>query len=302
MIFIMLPSSQYRAYAPLIIPSTGQLFNESAIIVVGKVTSESEIQNDTRTQYVIQPQEYLKPASADMTQSITAYGSGSKNFNPYSRIYHVGDRALFFLEEKNGSYSISLYSIWTRSGCNGEQLLALNYSPGGFSIIPENKTIGEMVTGEPINITGYVHNGPDLKPKDVEIDFILHNTNHNLTLTEKRQVHIDQCKGFAQASWIFTPTVSGRYSVSVDSYDTNGNQVSGGSRCCITVSNKNGSSSESLNTNQVTSNQTVTGSIQSWCVGCVPADQTQFYGIVMPSIGAAAVVGFWIFYFKRFKD
>ncbi|MDE1829036.1 MAG: hypothetical protein KGI25_01810, partial [Thaumarchaeota archaeon] len=125
MIFIMLPNSQYRAYAPLIVPSTEQLFNKSAIIVVGKVTSSSEIQNDTRTHYVIQPQEYLKPSSADTTQSITAYGTGSKNFNPYSRIYHVGDRVLFFLQEKNGNYTIMPYSIETKSDCDGKQLLAL---------------------------------------------------------------------------------------------------------------------------------------------------------------------------------
>src|SRR5574340_1537559 len=99
MFIIILPNSQYRAYAPLIVPSQEQLFNESAIIVVGNVISASEIQNSTRTQYVIQPQEYLKPSSADTAQPITAYGAGSKNFNPYSRVYHVGDRALFFLEE-----------------------------------------------------------------------------------------------------------------------------------------------------------------------------------------------------------
>src|SRR5579872_3003084 len=96
-IFLVLPSSQYRVYAPLMFPSTEELFNQSAIIVVGHVTFASEIPNGTRTEYVIQPQEYLKPASANGTQPIMAFGAGSKNYDPYERIYHVGDRVLFFL-------------------------------------------------------------------------------------------------------------------------------------------------------------------------------------------------------------
>ncbi|MGH2611672.1 MAG: hypothetical protein ACRDFB_01325 [Rhabdochlamydiaceae bacterium] len=300
LLILVLPSSQYLVYAPLIIPPTDQLFNESAIIVVGNIISASEIQNDTRTEYVIHPQEYLKPSSSNMTQSIIAYGVGSKNFNPYAKIYQVGDRVLFFLQEKNYTYLIMPYSIWTKSDCNGKQLLALNYSPGDFSITQENNTIDNMVTGKPINITGYAHNSSDLKPRDIEMDFTVHNAQTNLTLTGKKQAHIDECKGFAQSSYVFVPTMPGRYSVSVDSYDSSG-EHGGGSLCCITVSGKNGSSAES-NTNQVTPNQTVHQPQQSWCVGCIPADKLQLNGILVPAIGAAAVVGFWLFLFRRFKD
>lgn len=305
MIFLILSNSQYRAFAPLITPSTEQLFNESAIIVVGKITSVSEIQNDTRTQYVIQPQEYLKPTSADMTQSITVYGDGSKTFNPYSRIYQIGDRVLFFLEEKNDSYFIMPYSIWTKSDCNGKQLLALNYSPGDFSITQGNNTIDKMVTGEPINITGYAHNGSDLKPKDVEIDFTLHNTNPNLTLNEKRQVHIDECKGFAQASWIFIPSVSGRYSISVDSHDASGEHFGGASLCCITISNKNDSSSEPINANAATSNQTITEPRNGICIGGPGMCQTSLtpvLNIVIDIIVVAAVLGCGFVIFNRLKE
>ncbi|MDE1765847.1 MAG: hypothetical protein KGI27_06180 [Thaumarchaeota archaeon] len=247
-----MPIFQSQVYAPMIVPPPEQLFNESVIIVVGHVTSATDIQNGTRTEYTIQPQEYLKPNSTDTTQPIIAYGAGSKNFNPYSRIYHVGDRALFFLEEKNVSLVIMPYSIWTRSDCNGEQLLVLNNSPGDFTITQGNNTRDDMVTGRPINITGYVHNTPDLKPLDAEMSFTIHTPNQNITLAKNRQVHIDQCRGFAQSSFVFVPTMSGRYGISVDSYDANGKQVGGGSFCCITVSNRNGTPSQpAVNTSDV---------------------------------------------------
>ena len=304
-IFMILPSSQYRAYAPLIIPSTKQLFNESAIIVVGKVTSASEIQNGTRTEYVIQPQEYLKPDNVgDKTQPVIAQGIGSKSdYVLYYRTYQVGDRALFFLQKENDHYLILPYSIWTKSNCNGKQLLALNYSPGDFSITQGNNTIDRMVTGKPLNITGYAHNSFDLKPRNVEMDFTVHTPNPDLILSEKRQIHIDKCKGFAQSSFIFVPTMPGRYSVMVDSHDANGEHLGGGSLYGITVSNKNESSVEPVTVNQVpASNQTVVHTTANWCVGCVPANQLQTNGMLIPSVGAAAVISFWVFYFKRFRD
>ncbi len=38
------------------------------------------------------------------------------------------------------------------------------------------------------------------------------------------------------------------------------------------------------------------------CVGCIPPDQTLFRSIVIMSLVGAAVIGFWIFYFRRFKE
>lgn len=303
LIFLILPNFQYDTYAPLMVPSKEQLFNESAIIVVGNVISASEVQNGTRTEYVIQPQEYLKPFSNDATKPIIAYGVGSNGFNVYARIFHVGDKALFFLKYQNDIYFIMPYSIWTKSGCNGEQLLALNYSPGDFSIKQGNNTVENMIVGDPINITGYAQNSFDLKSRDVEMDFIVHTPKPDLVLAEKKEVHIDECKGFAQSSFVFVPIMSGRYSVSVASLDANGKQFGGGSLCCITVSGKNKSSLEYANANQVpVSNQSAVGTATSWCVGCVPSDQLHTNGILIPSISAAAVIGFWVFYFKRFKD
>ena len=299
-IFLALPSSQYRVYAPLMIPPVEELFNQSAIIVVGHVTFSSEIPNGTRTEYIIQPQEYLKPASANDTQSIMAFGAGSENHDPYEGVYHVGDRVLFFLQDKNGSYFIMPYSILTKSDCNGEQLLALNYSPGDFSIKQGNNTIDEMITGEPINITGYAHNNFDLKPRDVEIDFTLHNTNPNLTLTEKRQVHIDECKGFAQSSWIFVPTVSGRYSLSVDSHDASGEHFGGAMLCCMTISNN--SSSQPINTSQVSSGQTAYKPLQpSASITCCPVPWYKT-PIFLIGVIAAAATGFFVLYFRHFKE
>lgn len=231
-------SSNYHAYAPIPGKSTEQIYNESAIIVVGNIISESEIQNGTRTEYVIKPQEYLKPHNIEnMTQPIHAQGIGSKsNHMLYFLTYQVGDRALFFLQKENDHYLISPYSIWTKSNCNGEQLLALNFSPGDFSVTQENNTYEKMFTGVPVNVTAYVHNNdPVLKSKYADVNFTVHTPRSDLILTEKRHVYIDECKGFASSSWIFVPQIPGRYNVSVLSYDENGTGLGGGSFCCISM-------------------------------------------------------------------
>ncbi len=240
--FIILSSTNYNAYALTLYKSNEQLFNESNIVVVGAVTSAHEILNGTRTEYTIQPQEYLKPTSFDTTRQITAWGVGSKSFDPYARTYQVGDRALFFLQKEDEGYFISMYSIWTLSDCSGSQLLALSYSPGDFAIAQGNNTYEKMFAGEPINITGYAHNHADLKSRDVEIDFTVHTPTDHPILAEKRQIHLEHCKGFGEASWSFVPTIPGKYSVNVNAQDANGSEFGGGSFCCITVIDRNGSS------------------------------------------------------------
>jgi hypothetical protein len=222
-------------YASIHYKSNEQLFEESDIIVVGVVTSAHETLNGTRKEYTIQPQEYLKPAGLETTHQISAWGVGSKSFAIYDRIFEVGDRALFLLLKKDDSYFISLYSMLTKSDCNGKQLLALNYYPGDFAVTQGNNTYEKMFTGEPINITGYAHNGPDLKSQDVEIDFTVHTPTDHPILTAKRQVHLEHCKGFADVNWSFIPTIVGKYSVIVDVYDANGTAFGGGAFCCITV-------------------------------------------------------------------
>lgn len=299
-----MPSSVNQAYAPLMGKSTEQLYNESAIIVVGNVISAAEIQNGTRTEYVIQPQEYLKPTNPEnMTQTINAQGIGSKNhYVLYFRTYQVGDRALFFLQKENDYYLISPYSIGTQSNCNGKQLLDLNFSPGDFSIVQENNTYEKMFTDKPINITGFVHNNFDLKSRDVEIDFTVHTPRSDLILTEKKQVHIEECKGFAESSWSFMPTLPGRYGISVESHDIHGEGFGGGSFCCITVVDRNGTA-ESVNTTQAqVSNLTIVKTAPSWCVGCIPSDQLQTNGILIPLVVAALVIGVWFLLFRHFKD
>ncbi|MGH3629023.1 MAG: hypothetical protein ACRDRL_16505, partial [Sciscionella sp.] len=133
----------------------------------------------------------------------------------------------------------------TKSNCNGKQLLALNFSPGDFTITQENNTYEKMFTGIPINITTYVHNDPDLKSRYVNVNFTVHTPRSDLILTEKRHVLIDECKGFASSSWSFVPTISGRYGVGVVFYDENGASNGGGSFCCINMVDRNDSSSVS---------------------------------------------------------
>ncbi|GEM_PF-5094307 len=241
-------SYDYHAYAPIEPESIEQLYNESAIIVVGNIVSSHEIQNSTKTEYVIQPQEYLKPAnSGNMNKPIVAQGEGSKTHRLiYYPVYEVGDRVLFFLQKKDDGYFISLHSIFTKSNCDGKQLLALNFSPGDFIVTQENNTYEKMFTGIPVNITAYIHNNPDLKSRYVDVNFTVHTPRPDLILTEKRHVLIDECKGFASSSWSFVPTVSGRYGVDVISYDENGVGFGGGSFCCINMVDRNTSSESNM--------------------------------------------------------
>lgn len=257
-IFTAFSTSNYHVYAPLEGKSTEQLYDESAIVVVGKIVSAHEIQDGKRTEYVIQPQEYLKPTTfEDLTKPLTAQGIGSiSNFVLYFHVYRVDERALFFLQKEDNHYIISPYSISTESNCNGKQLLALNYSPGDFSVSQGNNTREKMFTDEPINITGYVHNDFDLKSRHMELDFTVHTPRSNVILTEKRQVSLQECTGYAQSTWSFVPSVPGRYSVGANTYDENGKESGGGSFCCITVVNRNGSSGESNYTNQSSPTQT----------------------------------------------
>lgn len=234
-------SSNYRAYAPIPEKSTAQLYNESAIVVVGNIVSAHEIQNGNRTEYVIQPQEYLKPTTYEnLTQTIVAQGIGStSNHMIYFDTYSVGDRALFFLQKEDDYYLISQYTILTKSNCDGKQLLALNSNFSEFSISQGNNTYERMFVNEPINITGYVHNYSDLKSRYMELNFTVHTPQSNVILTEKRQVHIEECKGYAQSTWSFIPTVPGKYAISVDVHDENGTKSGGGSFCCIMAVNRN---------------------------------------------------------------
>jgi plastocyanin len=251
-------SSNYHAYAPIAGKSTEQLYDESELVVVGKIVSSHEIQDGRRTEYVIQPQEYLKPTTfEDLTKPLTVQGIGSaSHFVLYFQVYQVGERALFFLQKEDNHYVISPYSISTESNCNGKQLLALNFSPGDFSVSQGNNTYEKMFTDELINITGYVHNHFDLKSRHMELDFTVHTPRSNVILTEKRQVNLQECTGYTQSTWSFVPTIPGRYSVGVDMHDEDGKESGGGSFCCITVVNRNESSGELHDVNQTYSTQT----------------------------------------------
>jgi len=285
---ITLTSYDYHAYAPILPESTDQLYAESTIIVVGNVVSTHEIQNGTKTEYVIQPEEYLKPSNfKDMTKTIVAQGEGSKTHRLiYYPVYEVGDRVLFFLQKKDDGYLISLHSIFTKSNCNGKQLLALNFSPGDFTVTQENNTYEKMFTGIPVNITAYVHNNPDLKSRYINVNFTVHTPRSDLILTEKRHVLIDECSGFASSSWSFVPTISGRYGVGVAFYDENGVTDGGGSFCCINAVYRNNSSSNSNMSQSIEEKLGLTGPPRS-SIPLHEVDNNSWLGIV----GFGSIVG-----------
>jgi plastocyanin len=241
-LFVLISNTGFVA-APLIGKSVEQLLQESDIIVLGTIVSLHEFPSEQMTEYVIKPQEFLKPSSyAETEKSIVAQGLGTKNFSLlYYRTYDIGDHALFFLNRQGVSYAISPYSYVTKSNCSAAQLLDIaGFNQPLFSFSQGSNT-DKFYTNEPIDVTTYAGSEPDLKPSDSEIKFRVYTPTGNI-LTETRYVHVEECKGLAKSSWSFTPTVPGSYSISVTWYGKNetfgGEAMSG-----FTIINRNGSSS-----------------------------------------------------------
>lgn len=235
--------------------SKEQLYNESDIILVGKVVSLKEIPDQDVTQYVISPEEYLKSQNNESIHdliTVQGYGTTTRASIDY-RLYNVGDRALFYLEKQADHYFISPYSFVTESTCNVTQLFNLDYGSGDFTITQNNYTVDRMYVDKPINITAFVHNHPDLKSRDVELEIKIHTPKPSTILSEKRQVHLEECKGYVSSSWSFVPKVDGRYGVSVTTQDENGQGFGGGAFDGIDVINPNGTSTATLGSTGIAS-------------------------------------------------
>lgn len=240
----ILISNTSNVSAILIGGSKEQLYNESDIILVGKVVSLKEIPDQDVTQYVISPEEYLKSQNNESIHdliTVQGYGTTTRESIDF-RLFNVGDRALFYLEKQADHYFISPYSFVTESTCNVTQLFNLDYGGGDFTINQDNNTVDHMYVDKPINITAFVHNHPDLKSRYVELEIKVHTPKPSTILSEKRQVHLEECKGYVSSSWSFVPKVDGRYAVSVMTLDENGQGFGGGAFDGIDVINPNGTS------------------------------------------------------------
>ena len=242
--FILISNAGFVA-APLEGKSIEQLLQESDIIMLGTIVSVHEIPSEKMTQYEIKPDEYLKPSNyVETEKNIIAQSPGTKNSSLlYFRTYDMGDHALFFLEKQGVDYDISPYSYVTKSNCSAAQLLSIAGFTSDLSSVSHVNHDGKFYTNEPINVTAYAGNGPDLQPKDTEIKFRVYTPTGNV-VTETRHLHMEECAGFVKSSWSFTPTIPGTYSVRVTWYEKN-ETFSGETMSSFPIVNSDGSSSVS---------------------------------------------------------
>lgn len=251
---ILISNTPY-ASAILVGRSKEQLHNENDIILLGKVVSLKEIPDQDVTQYIISPEEYLKPQNNESVHdliTVQGYGTTTRESIDF-RVYNVGDRALFYLVKQADHYFISPYSFVTESTCNVTQLFNLDYGGGDFTITQDNNTVDHMYVDKPINVTAFVHNHFDLKSRDVELEIKVHTPKPSTILSEKRQVHLEECKGYVSSGWSFVPKVEGRYAVSVTAHDANGQGFGGGAFDGIDVINPNGTSTTTFGSTGIAS-------------------------------------------------
>ncbi|MEM3064745.1 MAG: hypothetical protein QW177_05165 [Candidatus Nitrosotenuis sp.] len=191
---------------------------ESDVILVGKVISYTENEDELETNYTVKVEEYLKaPKNYDMnTKTVTVISPGLHQYKSpekeviYDKIFNVGDRVLFLLYFKDGKLTESLWSRTTKSNCTPKQLLDEMYGPSGFSI-SQNGQSKRLYTNKPVDLTFYVYN-KDLISEKKDFEFAVFTPNGKLS--EKRQVQLQECKRSASVSWSFVPTVPGRYTFS----------------------------------------------------------------------------------------
>lgn len=89
----------------------GELYKESDVILVGKITTAKENVEQRVTDYTISVEKYLK--NDTNAQSLSVISSGSKNSNVWVEdepIFDTGDKVLLYLNRDGNVYRMSQYS------------------------------------------------------------------------------------------------------------------------------------------------------------------------------------------------
>ncbi|MBI5147263.1 MAG: hypothetical protein HZA84_08645 [Thaumarchaeota archaeon] len=190
---------------------------ESDVILVGTVVSFEENKTELETNYVVQVEEYLKtPKNYDVdTKTVTIVSPGLRQYDDpqktmiYDKIFHIDDRVLFLLYQKDGMLRESLYSQTTKSNCSPKQLLDEMYGESGLHISQNNQS-RYFYTNQPVDLTYYGYNR-DLIAEKKDFEFKVNVPKTGRILSEKTQLNFQECERTALASWSFTPVVAGRY-------------------------------------------------------------------------------------------
>jgi hypothetical protein len=135
---VIILSSAYDVQGLLLAETPLQLYQNSDVILIGKVTSREKTGNFTQEyHYDIQVEEYIKNKQHDTIIDATAMASADSSLP----IFNAGDRVLFVLDKESGNYFVSPESFKTVPGCTSHQML-------GFRLFPDEPLTDDMSKAE----------------------------------------------------------------------------------------------------------------------------------------------------------
>ncbi|GBH34001.1 hypothetical protein NZNM25_07920 [Nitrosopumilus zosterae] len=213
--------------------SSQEVFDFSDTIVVGKVILINSTFSPTHNLYHIQVEKFLKnPHDSDVVlaagQNITSSRSGTQ-------IFHVGDRALFFLTAVfgYGQYHnmLSIHpttklveSDWDKCNIFENNIPSDHWMLGGTGSLPkisQDETLdinafqdrNNFKVGKTVTVSYDISNISD-RPKEIDLDGILSRSNgaeFEAMSTMSQHVVLEPCTVYKTIEWRFTPGMTGSY-------------------------------------------------------------------------------------------
>jgi hypothetical protein len=206
-------------------PTPEEFYNESDLIIVGRILSYDDSKPDMR--YQIEIKEYVKkPENYEDSKIIDVF---SCNPNPPPGNGIMGgcqtfekDQDVFFglQENQDGRFGISYGYVVQNQNCTGKQLVQTVNPTTGITILQNEKSY-PLFTGIKTDVV-YDFVNFDLRAKNFTSQFQLNRVFAvfgNNTFSETKQVFVPECVGHFIISASFIPTQAGIYNVSVTGVD-----------------------------------------------------------------------------------
>jgi plastocyanin len=205
-------------------------YNNSQLVIVGKVISLSQVpttiqsQDKNQTQYDIQVEEYYK--NPQPFKLITVYGFAKGIYYSYDPTFDVGDRLFLYLKKDHGFYQIQPHSLKLNNTCDARPLIPLQWLPfenppistpaygRDFMVVDSqgnarpNYNVGEKLEIR-FDAANYM---PVVKQATLEFNIKADN-NTNVVFNETKQITIPPCNGHVPVSMHFVPQKSGAYTI-----------------------------------------------------------------------------------------
>ena len=111
MVLVTIALSSSTSFGMLVANTPEELYSESDVIIVGKITIVKENVEQRVTDYTISIEKYLKNDLNEQTLQITSNGCKSCSIQVEDEpIFGTGDRVLLYLSSDGNSYKISPFS------------------------------------------------------------------------------------------------------------------------------------------------------------------------------------------------